>query len=203
MTRARQRIVVGASGTIGQAVLSALSDRHEIVKVGSRGGDVRMDLSDRESIARGLERIGPFDALAVAAGRVAFGRFEDLCDEAWRTSLENKLMGQVRLVRDGLAFVRDRGSFTLITGILARDPIPEGAIASAVNWAIESFVIAAATALPRGIRINAVSPTLLEESARKHEGLFPGFRPVPGSLVGQAYVKSIEGSQTGRIYRLD
>ena len=62
---------------------------------------------------------------------------------------------------------------------------------------------AAAIELPRGVRINVVSPTVFEESMASYGPFFPGFIPVPVARAAQAYVKSIEGAQTGRVYRVE
>jgi hypothetical protein len=56
--------------------------------------------------------------------------------------------------------------------------------------------------MPRGIRINSVSPTLLSESAEKLGEYFRGFETVPASRVVLAYSKSVEGAQTGQVYRV-
>ena len=196
-------VVVGASGTVGQTVVEALSDKHEIVRIGAHSGDFQMDMADPASIKSALSSVGGFDALAVAAGGVAFSGFTEMSDEQWQFSLANKLMGQINLVREGLNHISDGGSFTLITGMLSHDPIPWSTAASTVNGAIEAFAVAAAVALPHGIRINAVSPSVLEASAAKYADFFPGYMPVSGHRVGQAYRKSIEGAQTGQVYRVE
>jgi len=196
-------VVVGASGTVGQTVVEALSGKHEIVRVGAHSGDFQMDIADPASIKSTLAAIGGFDAMAVAAGGVAFAGFTEMSDEQWQFSLASKLMGQINLVREGLNHISDGGSFTLITGMLSHDPIPWSAAATTVNGAIEALAIGAAVALPRGIRINAVSPGVLEASAEKYADFFPGFPPVSGHRVGQAYRKSIEGAQTGQVYRVE
>jgi NAD(P)-dependent dehydrogenase (short-subunit alcohol dehydrogenase family) len=82
----------------------------------------------------------------------------------YRAGINDKLLGQIELVRQGIAHVRDGGSFTLVSGVLSDDPIPTGTVASAVNGALHAFVRAAANELPRGLRINVVSPTAFEES---------------------------------------
>ena len=114
----------------------------------------------------------------------------------------DKLAGQINLVLHGLRHVRDNGSFTLISGVLAREPIATGTIASAVNGGLEAFVIAAAAELPRGLRINAISPSVVEESLDTYGDFFPGFTPVPVADVARAFVKSVEGIGTGRVYAL-
>jgi len=195
--------IVGASGTIGQTVVEALSGGHELVRIGAHSGDFQLDIADPESIRGTLQAVGRIDALAVAAGGVAFGEFTEMSDEQWQFSLSNKLMGQINLVRHGLDHVSDGGSFTLVTGMLSHDPIPWSTAATTVNGAIEAFVVGAAIALPRGVRINAVSPSVLEASAEKYADFFPGYMPVSGHRVGQAYRKSIMGAQTGKVYRVE
>lgn len=61
---------------------------------------------------------------------------------------------------------------------------------------------AAACELERGQRINLISPTVLSESAEAYDGFFPGFESVPAATVANAYRRSVEGIQTGRIYKV-
>jgi len=60
----------------------------------------------------------------------------------------------------------------------------------------------AAIELPRGIRINVVSPTVLTESMGAYAPYFRGFEPVTAQRAAQAYLRSVEGAQTGRVYRV-
>ena len=61
---------------------------------------------------------------------------------------------------------------------------------------------AAAIELPRGLRINAVAPSVFTESLEKLGHLFPGFRPTDVADAARAFVRSIEGAQTGQVYRV-
>jgi len=195
-------ILIGASGTIGKAVDAELSPRHEIVRVNRSSGDFRVDTIDRTSIAALYERIGAFDALVATAGHVHFGPFEQFTTEQYELGLRDKLMGQVNLVMQGLKHIRDGGSFTLTSGLLNEDPIRAGVSAAMVNGGLEGFVRGAAIELPRGLRINVVSPTVLEESMPTYGPFFRGTKPVPAREVALGYAKSVEGAQTGRVYRI-
>ena len=144
-------------------------------------------------------QVGKVAAVACAAGNVHFGPLDSMTPQEFDVGLRDKLMGQVNLVLAGREFVESGGSFTLIAGILSRDPIRFGASAAMVNGAIESFVRAAALELPNH-RINAVSPTLLEESMDSFGSYMRGFAPVCARRVALAYSKSIEGAQTGQTY---
>ncbi|MGC1577732.1 MAG: short chain dehydrogenase [Beijerinckiaceae bacterium] len=195
-------ILIGASGTIGKAVDAELKVRHEVVRVSRNSGDFRVDIADPGSIERLYGQTGAFDALVSTAGNVHFGPFEQFTPEQFEVGLRDKLMGQVNLVTLGLKHIRDGGSFTLISGLLNDDPIREGVSAALVNGGIEGFVRGAAIVLPRGLRINVVSPTVVEESLPSYGPYFRGVKAVPASEAALGYAKSVEGAQTGRVYRI-
>jgi len=195
-------VIVGATGTVGKAVVGALQDRHELVKVGKRGGDLQVDIADTDSIRALFKKIGSFDALVSTAGKVHFGEFENMTENEFAIGLKNKLMGQVNLVLIGRDHINDGGSFTLTSGVLSHDPIRLGVSASLVNGGLEAFALAAAIELPRGLRINVVSPGVLVESLPVYGEYFRGHEAVPGSRVGNAYVKSVEGRLTGQVIRV-
>ncbi len=193
-------ILIGASGTIGQAVERELAARHEVIRVGRSSGDFQVDIRDAASIRQLFEKTGRFDALVSTTGSVHFGALADLQAEQFAIGLNDKLMGQVNLLLIGREFINDGGSFTFTSGILSDDPIVAGASASMVNGAINSFVKAAAIELPRGLRVNVVSPNVLVESMDSYGPFFRGFKPVPAADVSLAYSKSVEGKQTGQVY---
>lgn len=188
-------IVVGATGTIGKAVVKLLSTEHEVVRVARRTGDYRVDMADKDSIERLYKEVGSFDALVCAAGVARFGSLADLSDEDFQTGLAGKLMGQVNLVRVGMNYLRDNGSFTLTSGILSHQPMPGSASISMVNAGLEGFVRAAALEMPRGIRINVVSPPWVKETLEALEMDTSG--GMPAMDVAQAYWSSIHGTRSG------
>ncbi|WP_314326243.1 short chain dehydrogenase [Paenarthrobacter ilicis] len=194
-------LVVGASGLLGSAATAALRERHEVIEA-SRSTGARVNLAEPASIRRLFNKVGAVDAVISCTGSVPFKPLADLTDQDFRAGIEDKVLGQVNLVQIGTSYLSDGGSFTLTSGVLAREPIWTGAAASLANGALESFVMAAAAELPRRIRINAISPTVLAEATDYHE-LFPGFSQVPAETVGRAYIKSVEGIQTGQVYSLN
>jgi NAD(P)-dependent dehydrogenase (short-subunit alcohol dehydrogenase family) len=195
-------LLVGASGTIGKAVAAELGSRHEIVAAGRTSGDVRMDITDRASIQAGFQAAGPLAAVVSAAGHVKFAAFDEMEAADYEIGLRDKLMGQVNLVLVGRRFVADGGSFTLTTGVLDRDPIRMGSSASMVNGALNAFVGAAAIEMPKGQRINVVSPGVIQEAMESYGPFFRGFEPVPAARAALAYARSVEGAQTGQVYRV-
>ncbi len=187
-------LIVGATGTIGRAVVAALSAGNEIVGA-SRQGPVTVDLADPGSIREMYRSVGKVDAVVCAAGQAKFAPLAQLSDADFRFCLDNKLMGQINLVRFGFEHMADHGSFTLTTGILARSPMPGSAAISLVNAGIEGFVRAAALEAPRGIRVNAVSPPWVSETLQALK-MDPS-QGLPAAAVARSYVQSVNGTGTG------
>ena len=195
-------LIIGASGIIGRAVVHELGGRHELVTAGRSSGDLRLDITDRHSITSMFERAGALDAVVSAAGKVKFAPLDAMTAADYEFGLKDKLMGQVNLVLIGQSFLNDGGSFTLTTGLLDHDPIRQGSSASMVNGAVNAFVPAAAIELQRGQRINAVSPGVILEALPSYAPFFRGFEAVPVARAARAYAKSVEGAQTGQVYRV-
>ena len=196
------RAVVIGTGTIGLAVKKALQEHgDEVVTVGRKSGDFQADISNIKSLRSLFAGIGTFHAVANAAGDVFPGPFEGLTDEQWTNSIASKGMGQINVVRSALPHIADKGSFTLISGVLTDEAIHDGTIGTSINHLVEGFVKGAAAELPRGIRINCISPTVLAESPAYHD-FFPGFPPVPVAEVAVAYLRAIMNPINGRIIKL-
>lgn len=195
-------LVVGATGTIGKEIVRELGDTHEIIRAGRNGADVSVDITSTESIKEMYERVGNVDGVVNAAGGANFTAVSELTPELNDKGIESKLKGQINLVLIGKDYVNDSGSFTLTTGVMMDDPIPLGASAAMANGGVKAFVKAASIEMPRGIRINTVSPNIVQESWEKLGKFFAGFDPVPASRVARAFVKSVNGGQTGNNYEV-
>jgi NAD(P)-dependent dehydrogenase (short-subunit alcohol dehydrogenase family) len=207
MTQRLRILLIGASGVLGRAIAAELAPRHDIVTAGSKSGDIHIDIADPASIEAGLAAAGGLDAVVSAAGAVNFAplsaiRPATIANSFYGLGLANKLMGQVNLALAARDRLNDGGSITLIAGVLSQTPIAAGSSASMVNAAIEAFVMTAAVEMPRGLRINAVSPTVFEESMDAYEPFFRGFDPVPVARAARAFSRSVEGLETGKTYRV-
>jgi NAD(P)-dependent dehydrogenase (short-subunit alcohol dehydrogenase family) len=190
-------LLIGATGTIGRAIASALAGRHDVIPVSRHKAAETVDLSDAQSVRDLFKRVGRVDAIVSAAGQAAFKPLGELSDADFDLSTGNKLMGQVNLVRFGLASVADNGSVTLTSGILAQQPAPGTAAISLVNAGLEGFTRAAALEAPRGIRVNIVSPPWVTETLEAMGR--PTTGGLPAKVVARAYVESVEGRMTGQV----
>ncbi len=188
-------VVVGAAGTIGAAVTAALeAKKHHVIRA-SRKLAPNIDISDPQSIRRFFVEVKDLDAVVSCAGDARFAPLDKLTDEDFLYSAHNKLMGQVNLVRAALPVIRDKGSITVTSGVLAKRPMIGSGAVSMVNAGLEGFTRAAALEATRDVRVNVVSPGWVKETMVKF-----GMDPTPGKAVidvARAYVEAVEGSMSG------
>ena len=190
-------VVIGVKGTIGKAVADALERRgHEVVRA-SRTSDFGVDLEDPKSIQALFAKVGKVDAVVGCAGSGGWGPLATLSDQDFAFSLRSKLMGQVNLIRIAKDFVRDGGSITITSGTLAAHPQPGGAAISLVNAGLNGFVRAAALELPRGVRVNVVSPPWVKETLRAMKT--DDSRGLAAADVAEAYLAAVEGTSNGEV----
>jgi len=190
-------LLIGSNGTIGKAVAAALTPTHVVIGVNHRTSDLTVDLADSSSIRAMFEHVGQVDAVICAAGAARFRPLGELTEEDFVFGNRNKLMGQVNVARTAQEWLSERGSITLTSGVLAREPAPGSASVSLINAGIEGFVRAAALELRAGLRINAVSPPWVTETVQAM-GLSIT-NSLPASTVAKAYRDSVQGTMTGQI----
>lgn len=195
-------LLVGASGTLGAAVASHLRQGHDVITASRSDPHHPVDLGSDDSVSALLRSVGRVDAIIATTGRVHFGPLADMTSAQFTLGLQDKLLGQVRLALLGQAQLNDGGSITLTTGILTEQPIALGTNATAVNAALEGFVRAAALELPRGLRINAVSPSVLVEAWDDYADFFPGFEAVSAARAALAYQRSVDGIANGQVFKV-
>ncbi|MGF1681819.1 short chain dehydrogenase [Photobacterium minamisatsumaniensis] len=188
-------LLIGGNGTIGKAVAECLSNQHELVIAGFSSGDVSVDLASAESIRKMFELVGRVDAVISTAGQASFAPLHALSDDDYQLALQNKLMGQVNLVRIGREYVTKNGAIILTSGVLSRQPIPGSAAISMANGALESYVKAAALELDE-LKLNVVAPVFVKETmAMMGMDTESG---VSASDTAKAYVAAVEGDMHGQ-----
>lgn len=143
-----------------------------------------------------FETIGPVDAIISAAGDGVMARFDDESDEAYDLALKSKIMGQVNLARIGIGYLNFGGSITLTSGSVTTNPMPNTAAIAIGAGAIEAFVAASALELVDEKRINAISLSLVKESAEKFGMNSQGCMPV--AQIAEHYRDSVFGNFSGK-----
>lgn len=188
-------VVIGAAGTIGAAVAAALeANKHEVIRA-SRKLAPRIDISDPQSISRFFAEVKDLDGVVSCAGDARFAPLDKLTDEDFHYSVNNKLMGQVNLIRAALPVLHEKGSITVTSGVLSKFPMVGSGAVSMVNAGLEGFTRVAALEATRGVRVNVVSPGWVKETMVRF-----GMDPAPGKAavdVARAYVEAVEGSMNG------
>jgi NAD(P)-dependent dehydrogenase (short-subunit alcohol dehydrogenase family) len=190
-------MVIGATGTIGSAIVNALDSSHEVIRVSRKGTEITADIRDVASIRAMYEKAGKVDAVLCAAGSGAWKPLAQLTEDDFAMSLGYKLMGQVNVIRYGLDHVTDGGVIAVTSGILSRSPMVGSAAISLVNCGLEGFVRAAALEAPRNIRVNTIAPpwvseTLVEMGSDPANGL-------PAATVAETYVSVLTSNVTGQV----
>jgi NAD(P)-dependent dehydrogenase (short-subunit alcohol dehydrogenase family) len=188
-------IIIGATGTIGAAVANALEPKHHVVRV-SRSGGIRADLNDPASIDELFASIDTVDAVASCAASVSLAPLSSISRDVAIQLCQAKLFGQLHLVQVALNRLASNGSITLTSGIFT-EPTPGSALGALVNTGLESFVQAALPELPRGLRLNVVSPGWVRETLVRLQMQPDAGTPV--SVVAEAYVRAIEGTVNGQV----
>ena len=190
-------VVIGATGTIGKAVADALEKRgHEVIRA-SRKSKVRVDIENTATLNALFDGRRDIDAVVSCAGGAGWGPLGNLTDEDFALSLRYKLMGQVNVVRVAKDKVKDGGSITVTSGTLATKPIPGSAAVSLVNAGLEGFVRAAGLDMPRGVRVNVVSPPWVKETLQAMK--MDDSHGLPTAEVAKAYVAAVEGKTNGTV----
>lgn len=178
-------LLIGATGAIGRLIQPALQFNHDIVSAGRRNGDILADISAIADIRHLFKRSGKVDAIICVAGGSVTGELHTMDITGYETGIQQKLLPQINLVLIGLNYVNDNGSITLISGKIGERPVKGSSGKAVANGAVNSFVKAAALEMPRGIRLNAVSPAKISD--------------IPADELALAYIKSIEGTLNGAI----
>lgn len=189
-------IIVGATGRIGKEVDKALSGSHDIIRVGSRRGDIKCDYTSSDSVRDMFDKIGAFDSLISVIGNDSvFKEFNELNDKDYLYGFKRKFLGQIRLLDFGKKLIRDNGSFVFTSGFLSQYPNPYSIATGPLNAAIDTFVQNTSPLLPRGIRINVVSPAPIVEPGQESKGV------ITSAETAKLYVEAVENNITGKVLR--
>jgi len=213
ITKTLKIVVIGGNGTIGKYVVKSLKEGHKTtdvrleILIGGRqkkGNDIEVDISDTKSVAHFFEHNKKIDHLILCCGDGIFGPLSKMTKEQYTTGFQSKGFGQIDVVLQAVKndSINDNGSITLTSGFLDRFPAPLVHGLSAINGCLHGFVRSAATEMPRGIRLNIVSPGLLTDSVPMFGPVLRGLKPVDGPDVALGYVRSVYGGLNGKIFEV-
>ncbi|HVG17554.1 MAG TPA: SDR family oxidoreductase [Blastocatellia bacterium] len=213
-------MVTGASSGIGRAAAElllksgatvALAGRREraladVAKMAAGAGGkafvVTADLSDeRQSescMAEASEKMGGLDVLINAAGILKGGRIEDTALGLWDEMMNINLRSVFHLMKLAVPHLeRARGNIVNVSSVTGTRSFP-GVLAYCVSKAgVDQLTRCAALELaPKGIRVNAVNPGVVETGLHRS-----------GGMSEEAYAAFLEHSKTthplGRVGRAE
>lgn len=199
-------VIIGATSGIGLATAKQAVEAGANVWGASRSADrvrhaaenvpgatfSQVDTHDLEGLKRLFESVGTIDHLVGAATGAdrTMAPFMEQTDEQFREAF-NKFWGYCNVVRQGVPFLADDGSVTLVSGIPARKCNPGMSSISCVGNAVEGLTRALALELaPK--RVNVVAPGIIDTGMfdrfgdNKAAALEQMGKNVPLGRVGQA-----------------
>lgn len=182
----RVALVTGAARGIGEAIADLYEAEGAFVYRGDilAGTNLAFDVTDRDSVRAGVERIraerGGLDILVNNAGLICSGLPEALPGEAWDRLVAVNLTGIFNCVQAALPAMQGRAGAAIVNIASVSAEKGGGAIGNVWYGATKAGVVAITRDLgrdlaPRGIRVNAISPALLDTDMT-HEMLTPEVR---------------------------
>ncbi|MCS5590005.1 MAG: short chain dehydrogenase [Candidatus Thioglobus sp.] len=193
-------VVVGATGRLGRVVVGGLND-YKVIRAGRSGPDLKIDALNFESVSDVFASIGTFDGLISCIGGTPFKTFEELTMEDFALGLSKKCFSQLNLAKAAIPYLTENGSITLTSGIIGDEPILAGSCAAAANGALNTCVSTLAAEYAGKLRINIVSPSIIENSVEDYGMLFDGFEPTSKKRIVEAYRRTISAPISGRVLR--
>lgn len=172
--------LIGAGGTIGQAIARLLSERGAVLALsgrhrgaleslaGSLPGkaiavpvDLLYETSVRETAQAIKAELGPIGSLVTSVSISAFGEFLDLTDDVFTEAMATKYMGAVRAMRAVLPdmIAQRYGRIVTLSGGSGTNPRPVHMPGGAANAALELLSRGVAMRYANdGVRVNVIAP---------------------------------------------
>lgn len=124
-----------------------------------------LDISDEPALEAFFEKIEPFDHLITPGAEIGSGPFTNLPVDEAKKSFEIKFWGQYCAARCALAKIKKGGSIIFFSGVYGRRPSPGAPNMAAINAAVEGLGRALAVELGPVVRVNVISPGLVQTPA--------------------------------------
>lgn len=177
----------------GATVVLAGRDPSALADLPASAGQVstaRVDLGDEESIRQLAEGIGAVDYVVSSAASPANGPVTAVERDAVLRAFDAKVFGPLLLAKHLAPRMAPDGAMLLLAGIVAWRPSAGKTVTAAANGAV-SFLVSALAVELAPIRVNAISPGIVDSGA--WDGLGAGKEQlfektaakVPAGRVGQ------------------
>jgi len=191
MTQPSTALIVGGASGIGLATAHALAARGDHVVIADlnaeaaqqhaaelNGTAVAADVTDEDSVAAALTAAaaaGPLRTVVSCAGLSVVGAIPDIELAGWQHTLDVCLTGTMLVIKHAASTLEDGGSIVAVSSLNGRQPgTAMAAYCSAKAGVLMLVQVAALELADRGIRVNTVSPGLVDTP------LVAGLAMVPG-----------------------
>ena len=189
-------VVSGASKGIGAAIAKALGAEGaavvvnyasgkagadkvagEITAQGGKAAAVRADMARPEEIehlfANAIKAFGRLDILVNNAGIYEFLPLEKVTEEHFHKQFNLNVLGLLLASREAAKqFGAAGGSIINISSVVSTLAMPESAVYSGTKGAVDAITRSLASELgPRGIRVNAIRPGMVETEGTHSSGI--------------------------------
>ena len=166
---ARQLAADGARVIVNYASNRSSADKvvADIEAAGGRAVAVAADVTNPSEVEAlvnsAIGNLGRLDIVVNNAGIYQFARIEDSTEVLYRRQFDINVLGPLLLVGAATPHLGKGSSIINISSFVTHVAIPESAIYSGTKGAIDAITSVLSRELgPRGIRVNAVNPGLIE-----------------------------------------
>lgn len=175
--RGKIAVVTGGSTGIGYAIARRFASFGAKVILASRQPQrlataaqsipdavaIPTDVSNPEQVQRLFEGLSQVDILVTCAGAAIFGAIDTLPVTQAKSLFEGRFFGQLAAAHYAVPIMPSGSVIIFCSGIAASIGLPNYSAGSALCGAVNSMTRALAVELaPKGIRVNAISPGLIE-----------------------------------------
>ncbi|RXR02003.1 glucose 1-dehydrogenase [Pseudoxanthomonas composti] len=172
LARDGAKVVVNyaASAREAQSVVAEITD------AGGRAiatrADVRIKAEVDALIASAIAEFGRLDILVNNAGRYQFAKVEESTEALYRQQFDLNVLAPLLVTGAAVPFLKQGASIINISSFVTRILPSESAIYSGTKGAIDAITGVLSRELgPRGIRVNAVNPGLIETDGTHANGV--------------------------------
>jgi 3-oxoacyl-[acyl-carrier protein] reductase len=166
---ARQLAAAGAAVVVNYASSRAGADKvvAEIAAKGGRAvavqGDVSKAAEARAIVEAAVTKFGRLDVLVNNSGVYEFAPIEDFTAESFTRQFNINVLGLLLTTQAAVKHLKPGGSVINIGSVVARITPPGTAVYSGTKGAVDAITGVLAKELgPKGIRVNALNPGLIE-----------------------------------------